>query len=561
MSEALNINTNLDIHTDVDYFRHWAQHEPDRIWLRDRDGDGFNEWSWKQAEVEADAVSAWLEESFGSANNVAILSKNRAHWVLANTAINLSGNVTSPMFTTQKDDVVKYLLEFTECKVLFLGESENWEKVRAILPEGIQVVTLPGVDAGMDSLAWNDLLAEYRGRKTSYQPKPDDMIAFTFTSGTTGMPKAVIQTNDSMIVPSKRLLNTVMPFRDFPRLLSYLPLSHIGERGFVLGFSLVKCGAITFNDSPANLPRDLAEVKPNAMLAVPRIWEVFSQIVLSAFGGQDALSSSLEEDPEGTIAKARGILGLEDLDLAISGSAPLSAALKNWFKELGISITEFMGMSEANGLLGNVDLDTPYGAVGKPLPGVEIRVSEEGEMIARMEGLSPGYYKQPDKTAETFVDGWLHTGDKVRVDENGYYFITGRVKDYFKTIHGKYVAPLPIEDSFSKNSLIQQQCLFGRGFSKTVMACVLSPEAEGKSSDEIAESLKATVIEINERVEKHARIGVVVVDKEPWSIDNGVLTVTLKVKRDEIDQRYGGEQAESRAKQAAEQGEIFVDFV
>ena len=550
------------INTVTGYLRHWAQEEPNRVWLRDRKGDEFNAWTWSQAEAEVDAIAAWLEQRFeGSANNIAILSRNRAHWMLADAAINASGNCSAPMFTTQKADIVKYLLTFTETKAIFLGESENWEQVRAIVPEGVEVITFPGVDCETASHSWDALLEEYRGLKPSHEPKPDELISLTFTSGTTGLPKGVMQTHDSMLVPVKKvIMNQVIKFRMFPRLLSYLPLSHAGERCLVWMPSLLKCGEVTFNESMETLIRDLSTVKPNLFLAVPRVWGVLNQIILGAFEGQAALDKSLQEDREETILKVRNFLGIQDLDSGVSGGAPLSATLKAWYKSLGINILEMMGMTEANGILGNFGGEPPPGSVGKPLPGVEVRVSPEGEMLVRMEGLSPGYYKMPEKTAETIVDGWLHTGDKVRIDENGYFFITGRVKDYFKTVHGKYVAPLPIEDSFSKNPLVQQQCLMGRGFSKTVMVCVLDPQAAGKSQEDIVTSLKLTVAEINQNVEKHARIGVVIIDQEPWAIENDMLTVTMKVKRDEIDKRFA-EQAEKRAQEAAEQSEIFVDFV
>ena len=553
----------MTINTVTGYLTHWAQEEPDRVWLRDRKGDEFTEWSWRQAAEEVHAVGTWLEQRFeGQANNIALLSRNRAHWMLADAAINASGNCTVPLFTTQKDDIVKYLLAFTETKALFLGEADNWEKVRAIVPADVEIITFPGVQCAPASYSWEALSDEYRGQKPAHQSKPDELIALTFTSGTTGLPKGVMQTHNSMLIPVNKLLGLgkAIECRDFPRLLSYLPLAHAGERCLVWMPSLLKCGEVTFCESMDTLIRDLADARPTLFLAVPRVWEILSHIVIGIFEGQEALEKGLQEDQEGAILKARGILGFEDLDAAISGGAPISAALLDWYDNLGIHITEMMGMTEANGLLGNVDGRPPVGSVGKPLPGVEIRISEEGEMLVRMNGLSPGYYKMPEETAETFVDGWLHTGDKVRVDENGYYYITGRIKDYFKTIHGKYVAPLPLEQTFSKNPLAQQQCLIGRGFSKTVMVCVLTPEAEGKSPDEIATALKATVTEINNSVEKHARIGVVIVDREPWNIDNGMLTVTMKVKRAEIDKRFA-ELGERRARAAAQQGKVLVEFV
>jgi long-chain acyl-CoA synthetase len=153
----------------------------------------------------------------------------------------------------------------------------------------------------------------------------------------------------------------------------------------------------------------------------------------------------------------------------------------------------------------------------------------------------------------------VHTGDKARVDEDGFYYITGRIKDYFKTIHGKFVAPYPVEDAFAKNRWVEQQCLLGRGYSKTVMVCVLSGEAQSMDSDLLAKDLRAQVEEVNGTVEKHARVGAVIVSTEPWTIENGMLTPTLKIKRDQVESRHG-ERARALAHQAAVQGEVLVEW-
>jgi long-chain acyl-CoA synthetase len=188
---------------------------------------------------------------------------------------------------------------------------------------------------------------------------------------------------------------------------------------------------------------------------------------------------------------------------------------------------------------------------------VEYKITEEGELAVRADGCTPGYYKQPEKTAELIRDGWLHTGDKARVDEDGFIYITGRVKDYFKTIQGKFVAPPPIEGQFAHNPYIEQQCLMGRGFSKTVMVGVLTEGARSEPREKVEASVRETVREINDSVEKHARIGAVILTEEPWSIENEVLTPTLKIRRDKIDERFA-EEAEQLARQSAEQGELLV---
>ena len=192
--------------------------------------------------------------------------------------------------------------------------------------------------------------------------------------------------------------------------------------------------------------------------------------------------------------------------------------------------------------------------------GVEAKIAESGELLCKADGLSPGYYKMPEKTAETFVDGWVHTGDKARIDEDGFYYITGRVKDYFKTIQGKFVAPSTIEGEFAKSQWVEQQCLLGRGYSKTVMVCVLSAIAQQQDRSAVERDLHAQAEEVNGAVEKHARIGAIIVCTEPWSIENGVLTPTLKIKRDQVEARFG-ERAQTLAHEAAVQHQLLVEWV
>ena len=544
--------------TVIDYLQQWSREQGDRVWLRDRQGDDFTEWTWRQAEQEINAVGGWLEERFGHGANFVILSRNRAHWILADMATCASGNCTAPIFTTQNVDVAKQLMEFVEAKALFLGEADNWERVCGLVPEEVEIITFPGVEYEGAAHRWEDLLEANRGREPSWQCRRDDVFTLTFTSGTTGMPKGVMQTHDSMLYPMYRCTE-VTGLRQFPRLFSYLPMAHVGERELVWVQSLLNCGEITFIENMTTLLRDLPDVVPHQFFAAPRVWEQLSQMIQDRFGGAAGLEQALAKNPEDTKTTVQTMLGLQEADYVVSASAPIPATLIRWFDKLAITIVEGYGMSEANAILATRKSQRRIGSIGQPAPGVEVKLSDEGELLFRGSGMTPGYYKNPEKTAETIVDGWLHTGDKMRVDEDGFYYITGRVKEYFKTIHGKYVAPQPIEAAFSKTPLSQQQCLLGRGYSKTVVVCVLSPQAEGVAEADIAAELRQTVERLNRDVEGHMRVGAVIVSDEAWSIENGLLTVTLKMKREEIEAQYG-ELAQRLARQAAEQGNVLIEF-
>jgi long-chain acyl-CoA synthetase len=541
-----------------EYLDQWAGENPDDVWLRDRQGDVFTEWTWQQARNEIHAAAARLEEEFGNGRSMAILSRNRAHWFLADYAIIASGNVTIPVFTTLPGPTAEYVLDFSETKVLFVGETENWAAVREVVPPDTVIIALPGVEPDLPHRNWEDFVGPARGASPKYRCNAEDLVSLVFTSGTTGVPKGAMQTHASNIVPMGRFEHA-FSIRDVPRFLSYLPLSHIAERQLVEGHSLLRKGVVTFNESLPTLIRDLQDVRPHFFFGPPRVWEQLQQIVISRFGSQEDIDAALAADREGTGKKVMDFLGLDDVDYALTAAAPIPPALIEWFGEFGLPVMEGFGQTEAMGLIANTHAACRIGSIGKPIVGVEYRLSDEEELLVRAEGLSPGYFKMPEKTAELIRDGWHHTGDKARIDEDGFIFLTGRVKDYFKTIHGKYVAPAPIESAFADNEFTEQICLLGRGYSKTVMVCVLSALAGEQDKETIESALRAQVDKLNSSVDKHARLGAVIVTRNPWTIENEILTPTLKIRREKVEGLFG-ERAQQLAHDAAEQGKVFVEW-
>lgn len=536
----------------------WAEQHPDTTWLRDLHEHGSEDYSWRQAQQQIAAIGAMLEQRYGQGEKMVVLSRNRAHWVLADLAIIASGNVTVSMFTTLPASTAEYIFQLTEARVIFVGETSNWQRIVPVLPRDILVVTLPGVELEHPHERWEDLLAQYAGQAPAYQCRPDDMISLVFTSGTTGMPKGVIQTHDSNLVPIRRFTDTFGIAKN-PRYFSYLPLSHIAERQIVEFSSIVLCGEIYFNESLDTLPRDLQRTRPQVFFGPPRIWEQLQQAVIGKFGGKDALATALAQDKDGIGKLVLGGLGLDEVEYCLTAAAPTPPALIHWWEDLGLTLMEGFGQTEAMGLILSSHEQRRVGSIGKPIGEVKYKITEEGELAIMANGCTPGYYKEEAKTAELIRDGWLHTGDKVRVDEDGFLYITGRVKDYFKTIQGKFVAPPPIEGAFAKNPHTEQQCLLGRGFSKTVMVAVLTEEARSVPQDVIESSVLETIREINEEIEKHARIGAVILTREPWSIENEVLTPTLKIRREKVEERFA-EMAEQLARRAAEDRELLLHW-
>ncbi|BFM17990.1 AMP-binding protein [Maricurvus nonylphenolicus] len=560
----------MNNNTLIDYLDHWAENAGHKPWLRDLTATGSKDYSWSEGRAEINAVAAALEKRFGHGINMLLLSRNCAHWVLADMAIIRSGNVTCPIFTTQAAETVEYLAAFVEAKVIFVGESTNWQAIKRVLPADITIVTLPGTElpddvigAESQCLKWETLLAEGQGKKPVYNNQPDDAISLVFTSGTTGMPKGVIQTHNSNLIPIRRA-ELESPDSEKQneqiRYLSYLPLSHIAERQIIEFQSLFRGAAVSFNQSLETLLSDLQRTQPHIFFAVPRVWQQFQQAIVEKYGGFEAFERKLTEDQDGFGKQVLTEFGFGEAFYSASGSAPLSASLIEWWEALGLEIMEGFGQTEAMNLIISRDGCRRVGSIGKPLDGVEYKITEAGELVVRTDGLTPGYYKQPEKTAELFQDGWLHTGDKARVDEDGFVFITGRVKDYFKTIHGKFVAPPPIEGQFASNEHVEQQCLIGRGFSKTVMVAVLTQAASNEPKQNVETSIQETVTAINNTIEKHARIGAVIITLEPWTIDSGVLTPTLKIRREKIDERFA-ELGERLALESAEKGQLLLHWI
>ncbi|MBN7796798.1 AMP-binding protein [Parahaliea mediterranea] len=537
---------------------HWADTRPDKVWMRALEEEGSTDWTWSRAREEAMAVATVLEEDFGHGERMVVLSKNCPHWFLADMAIIASGNVTVSMFTTLPADTAQYILEFTGARVMFVGETANWEAVSGVLPADITLVALPGVALDRPHLKWDDLVERGAGRRPAHAATPDELVSLVFTSGTTGKPKGVMQTHESNLVPIRRF-TAAFGSEEGSRYFSYLPLSHIAERQIVEFASLVVCGEVSFNRGLDTVLPDLQRTRPQMFFGPPRIWEQFQQAILAKLGGQEALDGMLAADREGARQLILQTIGLDQVNYCLTAAAPTPPPLIHWFGEIGLTLMEGFGQTEAMGLIVSSFEERRIGSVGKPLPGVEYRISEEGELVVRSDGNTPGYYKDPEKTAELLRDGWLHTGDKARVDEDGFIYITGRVKDYFKTIQGKFVAPPPIEGSFAKNPHTEQQCLLGRGYSKTVMVAVLTGDAQALDSSTVEQSVRETLESINDTLEKHARIGAVILSREPWSIESGVLTPTMKIRRDQVEERFG-ETAERLAREAAEQKALLVHW-
>ena len=330
--------------------RHWAKVQPETIWMRDLFEGGATDHTWGAAVAEIDRVAAWLEAEFANGQHMALLSRNRAHWIMADMSIIHSGNVTVPLFTTHAQATAEYILEFTDTQVLFLGETENWESVKAVLPKGCLIITLPGTDCDLPHTKCEQLVAEAPSDSPAYKPLADDTVSLVFTSGTTGLPKGVIQTHATNLIPMRRC-QYLFTQREQPRWFSYLPLSHIAERQIVEFSSINTGGEIWFNESLATLATDLPRCRPHIFFGPPRVWEQLRQSVTAKFGGAEALDAAIANDQAGVQALVTNALGLDEVEYCLTAAAPTPPALINWWDAVGVKLCEGFGQTEAMGLI------------------------------------------------------------------------------------------------------------------------------------------------------------------------------------------------------------------
>jgi long-subunit acyl-CoA synthetase (AMP-forming) len=374
----------------------------------------------------------------------------------------------------------------------------------------------------------------------NYAPDPKDVATIIYTSGTTGLPKGVMHTFHSISFAANnafKLLGTMGPE---DRFFSYLPLSHIAERALVELGGIYSGGSLSFAESLDTFAANLKDTKPTIFLAVPRIWTKFQMGILAKMP-QKKLNLLLKIPFINNIIrkKVQEGLGLDQAKMLFTGAAPLPQVTMDWFEKLGMVIYEAYAMTE-NCAYSHLNLPGKRkpGWVGQSLPMNEVRLSEEGEIQVKSDAVMLGYFKDEEKTRETITpDGWLCTGDQGEIDSEGYLKITGRLKDIFKTDKGKYVAPAPIENELSKNTLIEQVCVVGANLPQTMAMVVLSADGKALEKDAICKSLEETMHEVNKILDKHEKMKKVIVVSEEWTVDNNLLTPTLKVKRNVLEKQ------------------------
>ncbi len=513
----------------------------DRIWLTQPLGGGrVVDMTWRDAMAEVRRIAAHLKSlDYPAGTRIAILSKNCAWWILADLAIWMSGHVTVPIYPTLTAASVREILEHSGSRLLFVGKLDGFAAMESGIPDSVTRIALP-LSADTNATRWEDLLAATEPITDNPRREPDDLATIIYTSGSTGVPKGVMHSFRTMCATRafQQLLDTTVD----DRMISYLPLAHVAERGCLEIPNLFVGFRIYFAESLDTFVADLQRARPTLFGSVPRLWLKFQSGVFEKVPA--AKLDRLLRIPivRGLVRRKilRG-LGLDQVRFALCGAAPVPTELLEWFARLGINITELYGMTENMAVSHVGRVESPrIGYVGMPVPGVEQRLTDEGEVLVKSPGAMLGYYEAPELTRELIDDdGWMHTGDRGSVDELGRLKITGRVKELFKTSKGKYVAPAPIENSFLASPNIEQACITGRGLPQPVALVVLSPAARVATQDTIRAALGTLREQINGTLDPHEHIDRVIVIRDEWTVDNGLLTPTMKLKRAAIEDRYG----------------------
>lgn len=535
--------------TLLDCLDHWATTQPNKVYFTQPfSTEKTVDYTWGQVADQVNRMAAYLQSlNLPEKTHIGILGKNSAHWIMADLAIWRAGHVSIPLYPTLNAETAEYVLENSDSKMIFIGKmDELWRVVEKGIPASMPTITLPLAPQLAHAKKWDDIVAATAPTQNPVKRSKDEMATMLYTSGSTGKPKGVMISFNAMI-SALRGTSKVMSFSNTDRMISYLPLAHAAERAILETGSLFYGFHVYFSFGLDSFIQDLQRARPTLFFSVPRLWTKFYNGICGKIplGVQQVIFR---------IPILSGLfkkfllkkLGLSEVRMALSGSAPLAPALMSWYRNLGLDLLEGYAMSE-NFAYSHCSLPgkVRVGYVGNTYPGVECKISEVGEVLVKSPCNMMGYYKNPELTAQSYTeDGFLKTGDMGVIDDQGRLKITGRVKELFKTSKGKYIAPVPIENRLNGHELIEAVCVTGPSFPQP-FALVMLPLEEHKQVEQnpseaarVESEMTELLNHVNGQLEAHEKLSCIVVVKDLWTMENGFLTPTMKIKRNVIEENY-----------------------
>ena len=503
------------------------------------------DWTWQQAMQETRRMAAWLQaQGWAPGSRVAIMSKNTAWWMMADWAIWMAGHVSVPIYPNLVADTVRQILEHSETKLCFVGKLDDWKSMMPGIPPSMPCVTTPLCEVPGHT-RWDDIIAETAPMQQSPVFPAETMATLIYTSGTTGMPKGAVHSFEAFAHTAKASQMIIDSSAD-ERALSYLPLAHVAERCLIEGAQLYLGCHVFFAESLDSFLADLQRARPTFFFSVPRLWVKFQQGVLAKMPPKK-LDRLMSIPILGGIVKRKILkqLGLDSVRFAGTGAAPLPAEVMAWYRKLGLDLLEGYGMTEQFAFAtSSMPGRSRIGYVGEAMPCCEVKLSDSGEILTRGPAHMKGYFKEPDKTRETYTDdGWLRTGDLGEFDDQQRLKIIGRAKEQFKTSKGKYVAPAPIESKLGAFTRIEACMVSGVAFAQPFALAMLPMGQWTQLQDASARQafdteLKAHLAHVNEQLDPHERLDFIAVVSEQWSVESGFVTPTLKLKRNVLEKHY-----------------------
>lgn len=600
LTERAEIDALIEGKTIIDSFNRNAEtyaNEPAIHW---KDGD-WESLTWAQYQDVVHRAAAGLESlGVGDGEFVAIMAGNRPEHVIADYATVHTGATPVTIYSTLAANQIQYIADNCKATVAILEDLDfmkRWEEIRAELPNLRYIVLISGAE-NYDTvdwvLGWDELLARGAHRleedpdvvtRSAAAITPDTLATLIYTSGTTGTPKGVMISQRN-VVWTLESLRRAADLEIGPRMVSYLPLAHIAERLATHYLGTYLAGQVWYCPSLAGVLEYIQHARPTIFVGVPRVYEKFHSRLQARFSEAEGLKGTIlnkalelnskrvdaeEEGKSGpalaglldgiALSKVREGLGLDQVKIAVTAAAPINPDLVKFFHTIGVPLHEIYGMSENTGPATVTYPKIKFGSVGKRLPGVELKTGEDGELMMRGGIVSEGYFRMDEATRDTFdSEGWLHSGDLARIDDDGYVWIVGRKKEIIITAAGKNIAPAKLETLLGNHPLISKACMVGdqRKFLSMIIALDHEEAPEWAAAHglefgdlesfsrlpEVQEEVARAVAEANETVARVEQVKKWVIVPDVWTPDSGEITPSLKLKRRVVLDKYA-EQIES----------------